>query len=557
MSAGPVATGGWAEAVENILRRGVANVLRLIPLCETQPRSNRNAVAAFTIDLRATCQLKPNRPGRDHAVKLALRSFVMQYPTWLMILSRILCTAAMLAFLPLCHLAAGRSDSKFALDGPGLTAGEKFVLEKLAAGKSADLKGQFGEGTNSVLRGAFLEALLSQPGTNVHRNGISIEHAVVLDAVDFRNTTVRYEVNLVECRFQAEVDFSKSVFENTLSLTGSTFQGPVNFSAMKIGRAVTFDQASFWAEVNASQMEVAGLLNARETHFNSRTGEVDFTSLKVTGDAFFTRATFAGPVTFQYAHFAENWRCEGSGFTNATVLANFEAVQVGATTSFAEGTFAGYVSFKDARFGALSFSKVNWPVTHLDHPWLWFNGMTYQRISAGSEKDSWNDLYDLVQRTAHQSAYSADIYANLEDYYQRLGYPKQANMFFRAQKQREREEVLTGFAWAWSFFLDWFVGYGRSPQRAIFWSVAIVGTGCLVFRPERMEPQKSEYSARKYSAFWYSVDVYLPIIKLHDAEIWKPKEEYVLGHVWRRIHTVLGWALIPIALAAWTGMLPR
>ena len=495
--------------------------------------------------------------GVDRPVKLASHWVVPHYATWLMIIHRILCTAAIFACVPLCLGAASRSNAKFSLDGPGLTAGERFVLAQLAAGKSADLKGQFGEGTNSALRGAFLEALLSQPGTNVHRNGISIEHAIVPDAVNLRNTTVRYEVNLVECRFQAEADFSKSVFENSLSLTGSTFQGPVNFSAMKIGRAIMFDQTSFWGEVNASQMEVAGLLNARESHFNSRTGVVDFTSLKVTGDAFFTHATFAGPVTFQYAHFAENWRCEGSAFTNATVLANFEAVQVGATTSFADGTFAGYVSFKDARFGALGFSNVKWPVTDLDHPWLWLNGMTYQRISAGSEKDSWNNLYALVQRSARQSAYSADIYASLEDYYRRLGYPKQANMFFRAQKQREREEVLTGFAWAWSYFLDWFVGYGRSPQRAIFWSVAIISIGCLVFRPKHMEPQKSEHSARKYSAFWYSVDVYLPIIKLHDAEIWKPKEEYALGHIWRRIHTVLGWALIPIALAAWTGMLSR
>jgi len=480
-----------------------------------------------------------------------------QNAAWLMKSSRIPCLVAMLVCLPLCLGATGRSAARFSLDGPGLTDAEKFVLEQLAAGKSADLKSQFSADTNAVLRGAFLEALLSQPGTNVHRNGISIERAVILDAVDLRNAAVRYEVSFLQCRFQAEVDFSKSVFENTLSVAGSTFQGPANFSAMKIGRAITFDHASFWDEVNASQMEVVGVLNARESHFNSSKGAVDFTSLKVIGDAFFTRATFAGPVTFQYARFAENWRCEGSAFTNAKAFANFEAVQVGATTSFADGTFAGYVSFKDARFAALGFANVKWPVTHLDHPWLWLNGMTYQRITAGSEKDSWNNLYELVQRTAHKSAYSADIYASLEDYYRRLGYPGQANMFFRAQKQREREEVLTGFAWAWSYFLDWFVGYGRSPQRAILWSVAIVGIGCLVFRADRMEPQQSEHCARKYSAFWYSVDVYLPIIKLHDAEIWKPKEDYVLGHVWRRIHTVLGWALIPIAIAAWTGMLAR
>lgn len=48
VSAGPVAAGGWAEAVENILWRVFANVLRLIPLCGTQPRSYRNAVAAHS-----------------------------------------------------------------------------------------------------------------------------------------------------------------------------------------------------------------------------------------------------------------------------------------------------------------------------------------------------------------------------------------------------------------------------------------------------------------------------------------------------------------------------
>ncbi|HWN96885.1 MAG TPA: pentapeptide repeat-containing protein, partial [Methylomirabilota bacterium] len=338
-----------------------------------------------------------------------------------MLWNRILGTASLLVLFPLCLGAASRSAPKFSLDTRTLTPAEKFVLEQVAAGKSANLKSQFSDETNLVLRGAFLEALLTQHATNVHRNGVSIEYATVLDAIDLRNAAVRYEVNLVECRFLAEVNFSKSLFENSLSLASSTFQRPVGFSAMKIGRAATFDRASFGAEVNAAQMEVTGVLSARETHFNSRTGAVDFTSLKVTGDAFFTRATFAGPVTFQYAHLAENWRFDQSAFTNPAALVNFEAVKVGATTSFSEARFAGYVSFKDARFAALDFSKVHWPVTHADHAWLWLNGMTYQRINAGSEKESWQNLHSLVQRTAHKSAYSADIYATLDDYYRRLG----------------------------------------------------------------------------------------------------------------------------------------
>ncbi len=462
-------------------------------------------------------------------------------------------TAGLSALLPLALFGAGRPT--LLLNSPTLTAAEKFVLAQAIAGKSADLERQFADETNRVLRAAFLEAILTQSNTNIHRNGFSIEHAVILDPLDLRNAEVHYETSLTQCRFAEEADFSKSIFEKGLSLAGSTFGGSANFFSMKIGRVAVFDQTRFGARVNAAQMEITGVFTAREAHFNSPTGSVDFTSLKTGGDAFFSRATFAGPVNFQSAHLGANWRFDGSLFTNPAALVNFEEVKVEAATTFVGGLFAGYVSFKDARFAALDFSKVAWPSAREDKPWLWLNGMTYGRISAGSEKDSWQNLYQLVQRTAHGSAYSADVFARLEDYYRHLGYPSQANIFFRAQKKRERQEVLSGFSWAWSFFLEHFVGYGRSPERAIFWSVAIIGIGCVMFQPNRMEPQMSEYTGRKYSPFWYSVDVYLPIIKLHDAEIWKPKEECVLTHVWRRIHTILGWALIPIAIAAWTGML--
>ena len=471
--------------------------------------------------------------------------------------ARLFLAVAWLALLPLGWCAAVRPLPKLLLDSPTLTPAEKFVLTQAIAGKSADLKEQFAEETNRVVRAVFLEALLTQSATNIHRNGFSIAHAVILDALDLRNAEVHYETSLAECRFAEAADFSKSIFQKGFSLAGSTFGHSASFFAMKIGGVAVFDQTCFDADVNAAQIEITGVLNAREAHFNSPTGLVDFTSLKTGGDALFSRATFAGPVTFQSAHLAENWRLDGTSFTNPTALVKLEEMTVGSAATFVGSRFAGYVSFKDSKFGALDFSRVTWPTNHDDGPWLWLNGLTYGRISAGSEIDSWQNLYHLVQRTAHGSAYSADIFGRLEGHYRRLGYPREANSFFRAQKRREREEVLNGFAWAWSYFLEHFVGYGRSPERAIFWSVAIIGIGCLMFQPHRMEPQKSEFTGRKYSPFWYSVDVYLPIIKLHDAEIWKPKEDCVLTHVWRRIHTILGWALIPIAIAAWTGMLAQ
>ncbi len=272
--------------------------------------------------------------------------------------SRLFQTAALIAWLALLPPDLfGAARLKLLLDSPTLTASEKFVLAQVLAGKPADL-GQFGDETNRVLRAAFVEALLTQSGTNAHRNGIVIEHAVILEVLDLRNAEVPCETSFIECRFDGAADFSKSALEKGFSLTGSSFERSVNFSSMKIGRAAVFDRASFGAEVNATQMEVGGVFTAREARFHSPTGLVDFTSLKTGGDAAFTRATFAGPVTFQSAYIAENWRLDGSLFTHTNALVKFEEVKVGATTTFVGARFAGYVSFKDARFAALDLSKV-------------------------------------------------------------------------------------------------------------------------------------------------------------------------------------------------------
>ena len=361
-------------------------------------------------------------------------------------------TILFLALAPVCLYGAERPVPVLRLDSPSLTVAEKYVLAQMTTGKPADLRSQFPEETNHILRAAFLEALLTQSGTNVHRNGFAIQHAAVLDPLDLRNAEVHCETTLAECQFAATVNFSKSSFENGFSLAGSTFDRSANFSAMKIARLAVLDQASFAAEVNAAQMEIAGAFSARDARFNSPTAQVDFTSLKTGGDACFSNATFAGPVTFQSAHISENWRFDGSRFSSPSALINFEEVSAGATMSFVGCHFAGYVSFRDSKFAALDFSRAAWPTTHGDQPWLWLNGMTFARISAGSEKDSWQNLYDLVLRTARGSAYSPDVFARLDNYYLKLGYPRQASAFFRAQKKREREEVLSGAFWAWSFF---------------------------------------------------------------------------------------------------------
>lgn len=58
-----------------------------------------------------------------------------------------------------------------------------------------------------------------------------------------------------------------------------------------------------------------------------------------------------------------------------------------------------------------------------------------------------------------------------------------------------------------------------------------------------------------YSAFWYSLNVFLPVIDLHAEAKWVLRKELRWVVLYWRLHMILGWLLIPIGVAAWTGLL--
>src|SRR5262245_22839172 len=99
------------------------------------------------------------------------------------------------------------------------------------------------------------------------------------------------------------------------------------------------------------------------------------------------------------------------------------------------------------------------------------------------------------------------------------------------------------------------VGYGRRPWQAGIPCVVVVALGCLVFSPQKMEPQKSEDTLRVYNRFWYSLGLFLPVVDLQADTVWKPKADHTFLRNYTRVHALLGWILIPIVLAALTGLI--
>jgi hypothetical protein len=95
---------------------------------------------------------------------------------------------------------------------------------------------------------------------------------------------------------------------------------------------------------------------------------------------------------------------------------------------------------------------------------------------------------------------------------------------------------------------------GRPWQAGIPCAV-LVALGCLLFSPKKMEPQKPEDTPRVYSRFWYSLGLFLPFVDLQADKVWKPKADQTFLRNYMRVHIMLGWILIPIVLAALTGLI--
>lgn len=104
--------------------------------------------------------------------------------------------------------------------------------------------------------------------------------------------------------------------------------------------------------------------------------------------------------------------------------------------------------------------------------------------------------------------------------------------------------------------MDISVRYGRSPDRSLWAIAGVIGFGYFLFRmKDGMEPIKSEDYNLHYNAFWYSLGLFIPFIDLGGSRIWQPKKERKFARNYVHFHKILGWLLIPVALAAFTGII--
>jgi hypothetical protein len=253
---------------------------------------------------------------------------------------------------------------------------------------------------------------------------------------------------------------------------------------MKVGASVLMRKAAFAGPVDFRSVSIAGNFAADEAQFTNTEEEATFDSIRVGDVAFFRETIFAGSVSMIDATVLDVFIQGSEETSNSSVFPSFDfsratirrqlhmenvklqkliaaSLRVEGPTSLTGLTISQRANLESSSFQSIALSKVSWP-NATDN--LQIDAMTYQYITAGSERDTSENLMALV----NQAKYSTSVYANLEGFFRRQGYAEQADAVFIAQKKRAGNEVLRRYSVEWwkHHFLSVLVNHGRSPQKA-------------------------------------------------------------------------------------------
>jgi len=452
------------------------------------------------------------------------------------------------------------------------TETERGVIDHISNGQEANLcpADCRPEKLTKHIGATFLEqALIGVIKFNMPGKPISITGAIIDGPIDLRGLEINSDVVLEHCRFEDKIDLAGSHFHKALRLNQSTFNGMLVLDDARIegpfeAKGAHFINGAYFKEIRCNSgvsfkpVREPPTENDQRTRFDDEVC-LDDARIELNFEAQF--AQFKAATEISGAKFASNLLLDDATFSGSVW---FDGSSVFNNFSVERITVTGSVQMRSASFGVLNVSGMRWP-TSADK--INISGMTYGQVYAGKQDvDTW---HYLKSRFA-SFPYSVDNYEHLAEFFLKQGRPELADDVFIEQKAQERKQVFwrgivspesamsqieSAIRWTWSWVLDVLVGYGRHPWQAIGPCAIVIFIGCKVFRREVMEPQKPMDSSRGYSPFWYSLNLFLPVVDLQSKGVWKPKQEFTFARNYLRVHVLLGWILVPIIVAALSGII--
>ncbi len=441
------------------------------------------------------------------------------------------------------------------------------------------------------LYNARLAGIAMVESANIGGN-LNLSQATFENRGSFKDVRIGNFLIAQSANFKDEISFESGIVGRDTEFSGSNFNGDANFQYFASSRFINFTGANFSKGLNFQYTE-AGWMNFQSTTFN---GQINFTGVQIENDLDFTGTNYMyteEPLTFNSISVAgtglfvgisapAGLRLTYDDFGDVVISGTdqpFAIIDVSASTAnnlyihdvktdqflapgFVAESSTAFENFQvtsmldmsNADIGFFSITNFAWP-TDPDN----FNlrSMSYADIGLGNqelEDNNWNVLLKMLE----DSAYSPQAYQTMASFLIEKGHPDWAAEVEVARKTRERDSILKprSGAWFWSWFMFIFSGYGQRPFLAFVWGGLVIIIGTIVFRKEEeMQVVDEDVVVPVYNALLYSFDLFIPYVELGISDKWDPKPERRAAWIYKHIHQLLGWVLMPIALLTFGGII--
>jgi len=369
---------------------------------------------------------------------------------------------------------------------------------------------------------------------------------------------------------EADIRKPKALVANQIHVDGSVFlrqgvhtSGEVQFIAAKVG--VDFDCNGAHFENPGERALSADRISIGSNAFFGRgfalEGIIWMSGANIEGDLDFTGAKFGGK--------GEN----GINLETITVKKTlfWQKVELNDTTK---------INLNDSTVGRYLDNEASWPKAGN----LFLFGFKYGRIAGVSTARRRRDWLELQP----PGNASLQPYQQLAAALREAGHDAQSKrVLIDKENKRYQQPGVNRITRLWSHVLRTTIGYGYAPRFALYWSLGVVLLGSLLFwsgnRQSLMSPvadgvyKDAAYLSsgtlpdgyQTFNAVIYSLDVFLPIVDLHQEATWQPNSskrcfvggaDFACGSLLRYyfwIQIVIGWALTTLAVAGFSGLVRK
>jgi hypothetical protein len=420
------------------------------------------------------------------------------------------------------------------------------------------------------LSGSFLGSLLfgtsKTPISEIVIIGAMIDGPIAppsffLDSASAR--TVPSSVTLYRCVFSEKVSLDGVQFGNGLDLAYSHFLGGLNLSNIHVEGSVKM----FGIEVQDTKGTLFPIILTGASISGDLSigvpvaARIDATDLTAKTFSIIVPPTGLDELSL-------------SGISVAGFL-DIESAHSGARNAGTDSIIRKKIDLSSASVGLFKVSLPRCPGNENEESLCWpakiyARGFVFHAIAVEEHSDKSTASHiqaDLNLEFLNKANFSESAFTAYEQLLRTGGRVTDADSVYAAMHMKLRSDLwqssagqgimrlIPAFHNVLDFSQNLFLGYGRSAIPPLLWSLSLIIVGARVFRKQELMETHGKEASPSFSALWYSLELFLPVVDLGLAKHWRPRRtNSVLVGYWRA-HQLAGWILIPVALAAITGAL--